>query len=302
MDEAARARIGQIEREAARGAARNVEALAEYAQGHLAGLVNSLTTTPAPRIAIVSGFWVRHADPPSPETDGPVGAALMARLFGKLGWFVAGMTDEPCEGALRAAFAAGGVADDNIVVVPVSGDPAPLFAWAQARALTHLIAIERPGRAANGKAYNMFGKDLSKHVRAFDPLFLEGPWTTAAIGDGGNEIGMGILPRDVVAKQIKHGRKIAAATPARFTLICGVSNWGAHAIGAALATLGGAYREAYDAVFTDEAETEILSAVVAAGAVDGVSGARELSVDGMGAPQHRAKAEAIRALADELAG
>ena len=45
MDEPTRARIGQIEREAARGAARNIEALAQYAEGHLAGLTNALATS-----------------------------------------------------------------------------------------------------------------------------------------------------------------------------------------------------------------------------------------------------------------
>jgi hypothetical protein len=207
------------------------------------------------------------------------------------------MTDAPCADALRTAYRSGGVLEADILIAPVKGDAAELSAWAEARAITHVIAIERPGSAANGKRYNMFGKDISKHTRAFDALFEGGSWVTAAIGDGGNEIGMGAIPRDVVAKAIENGAKIAAATSARYTLVCGVSNWGAHAIGAAMACINPAWAQAYAEVFTDAAEEALLRAVATAGAVDGVSGKREMSIDGLPMEAHRDKAWKFRTLA-----
>lgn len=284
MDEATRTLIAKIEASAAQGAARNASALAPHAAGGLAGLAESLLATPAPTIALVTGYWVNGAA----ETDGPVGAALLARLFRSAGWRVVAATDLPCRAPLGAAFAWSGLAPDDLFVAGAAGETAQ--AWLAARGVTHVLAIERPGAASNGRYYNMRGKDISGHVHRFDDLF-EGdqPWITAAIGDGGNEIGMGSIPRDVIAKAIDHGRKIASATPARFTLVCGVSNWGAYALAAALVALSDEFRRLCGAVFTDAAELEIMRRLLESGAVDGVLGKAAISVDGMGMDAHFAK-------------
>ncbi len=41
----------------------------------------------------------------------------------------------------------------------------------------------------------MRGTDISAYAAPLDRLFSAGPWRTIAIGDGGNEIGMGGVPR-----------------------------------------------------------------------------------------------------------
>jgi hypothetical protein len=53
-----------------------------------------------------------------------------------------------------------------------------------------------------------------------DELFLAGPWRIA-IGDGGNEIGMGSPP----ASLINIARRDHCATPAISPIVAGVSNW-----------------------------------------------------------------------------
>src|SRR5438876_433702 len=70
-----------------------------------------------------------------------------------------------------------------------------------------------------------------------DELFAAGPWDTIAIGDGGNEIGMGALSRPLIARHVAHGETIACVTPARHLIVAGVSNWGAYALLGALAVL-----------------------------------------------------------------
>ncbi|MFQ5426032.1 MAG: glutamate cyclase domain-containing protein, partial [Gaiellales bacterium] len=50
------------------------------------------------------------------------------------------------------------------------------------------------GRAADGRYYSMSARDLGGHTAPIDGWFLSSPErgiVTAAIGDGGNEIGMG---------------------------------------------------------------------------------------------------------------
>src|SRR5258705_140784 len=57
---------------------------------------------------------------------------------------------------------------------------------------THLVAIERPGRARDGTYRNMRGADVSAWNARIDELFVRpGRVTTVGVGDGGNEIGMG---------------------------------------------------------------------------------------------------------------
>ena len=64
-------------------------------------------------------------------------------------------------------------------------------------AITHAMSIERCGRSADGAPRNMRGEDISAYTTPLDDLFSAGPWDTIAIGDGGNEIGMGRLAASV---------------------------------------------------------------------------------------------------------
>jgi hypothetical protein len=76
----------------------------------------------------------------------------------------------------------------------------------------------------------MRGDDVGAWTTLLDDLFLAGPWRTIAIGDGGNEIGMGALPPGLIAAHIAHGDAIACVTPAEHLILAGVSHWGAYAL------------------------------------------------------------------------
>ena len=96
----------------------------------------------------------------------------------------------------------------------------------------------------------MRGVDVSPWTAPLDDLFLAGPWIRLAVGDGGNEIGMGKLPPGLIARTVPNGEKIACVTSCDQLVVAGVSNWGAYGLMAALAVaaprLGGKDRDVPD--------------------------------------------------------
>jgi hypothetical protein len=104
------------------------------------------------------------------------------------------------------------------------------------------------------------------------------------VGTQLNEIGMDSIPWQVIHANIPSGlgTRIECRVATDWTVACGVSNWGAYALGAAVASLR--RRPELLDQWTDERECRVLAALVEAGAVDGVT----LSVDGQPIEQHLA--------------
>src|SRR5260370_4005785 len=61
--------------------------------GDFGAACRSVAETPNASIAIVTGFFIPHAQPPAGETDGPLGAIALARALTPLGIHVALITD-----------------------------------------------------------------------------------------------------------------------------------------------------------------------------------------------------------------
>src|SRR5437016_7696396 len=61
----------------------------------------SLVQTPDPAVAVVTGFYIPHAQPPCGETDGPLGAIFLARALAPWGIRVATLTDQVSVRALE---------------------------------------------------------------------------------------------------------------------------------------------------------------------------------------------------------
>ena len=179
---------------------------------------------------------------------------------------------------------------------------ATIAAWRRA-GITHAISIERCGRSADGAPRNMRGLDISSYTAPLDELFTAGPWETIAIGDGGNEIGMGSLPRELIAQHVDHGETIACVTPARHLIVAGVSNWGAYGLLGALAALRPDWRERLLVCLDEKLDQAILEATVNNGpAVDGVSRLRTMTVDNLDMTIHHSKLREIRALVQAASG
>ena len=287
--------VDEIERLVQVDVGRNMTALFAAARGGLRGAAAELSAAPALRVGLITGFYVPQGSPPAAETDGPVGAALLARGLGQIGISCRLATDEPCRSACAAALAGAGVSG---IPLDCAAIPDLIEAWRRS-GITHAISIERCGRSADGAPRNMRGVDIGSYTAPLDDLFAAGPWETIAVGDGGNEIGMGSIPRDLIARHVDHGETIACVTPARHLIVAGVSNWGAYALLGALAVLREDWRAKLLVSLDETVDEAILAATVDRGpAVDGVSRLRQLTVDNLELAAHHRKLHEIRTLVE----
>jgi len=298
----AKAKIRAIEKIAARDVGRNIDALTAATSGQLYGAANHIARTKRPVIGIVTGFFIATAQKPAAETDGPVGAAHLAGALNRAGIPVQIITDTFCQKPVKAAMAA---VDPDVAVIVSAADKKGVEEIASQlsigeNSVTHLIAVERPGPSRDGRLRNMGATDISRYCAPFESLFgIDGasrPYATIGIGDGGNEIGMGKLPFEVIATNIKDGRRIACRVACDFCLVCGVANWGAVALAAAIACLMPNRQKAMLTGLNAEMDRRILENVVRNGeGVDGLTGKKAMSVDGIGWQVHGELVERIQA-------
>jgi D-glutamate cyclase len=257
-----------------------------------AAACRSIAETPQPALAIVTGFFIPHAQPPCGETDGPLGAIFLARALTSLGISVSLLTDTFCLQPLKIGLDACGLQSRVLVnTLPpftYSWDVFLDLVWQQFRnrmSLTHLMALERAGPGFNARCHNMHGRDVTEEMAPAHLLFEHTarqtlPLHTIGIGDGGNEIGMGKIAADVIARNVRHGERIACRVSTDYLIVAGVSNWGAYALAAGVAVLR---RQRLPAsLFDVEQERELLRIMVEQGPlVDGVTARPTVSVDGL---------------------
>lgn len=243
------------------------------------------------RVLVVTGFAV---GPAMPETDGPIGAAVVGRALRLLGKTVAYLTDPAALPVVEAALKALGEPIDVVAVPP--GPPALEHARRLAVSFrpTHLVAVERPGRTRDGDYLNARGESVAEWNAPLDDLFLRRRRgvTRIGIGDGGNEIGMGNV-RAALVRQGPLAKKIASVVSVDHLVIAGTSNWGAYGVAAHLSLSSG--RDLLHAV---EDERRLLAACVGAGAVDGLTRRAEHSVDGLPVEVHEAVVRLLRSFRD----
>jgi hypothetical protein len=252
----------------------------------------SIAATPQPFIAIVTGFFIPHAQPPCGETDGPLGAIFLAQALTTLGLSITLLTDTYCLQPLASGLSACN-RKSSILVNPL---PPATCSWTafldlvwrqfgKRLGITHLLALERVGPGSDGRCRNMHGRDITEEMAPSHLLFENAahqtpPLGSIGIGDGGNEIGMGKIPADVIARNIPNGESIACRVPTDHLIVAGVSNWGAYALAAGVAVLR---RQPLPAVLFDvERERDLLRIMVEQGPlVDGVTAKPTVSVDGL---------------------
>ena len=122
------------------------------AGGQLASAAQSLAAE-ARRVVIVTGFPIPTPDGLRPETDGPPGAALLARTLLGLNIPTSLVVEPFAADVLRAACRAAGIAADTVIVVPTeaqhSASACRQWAWdcfaSGLQPTTHCVAIERVG-------------------------------------------------------------------------------------------------------------------------------------------------------------
>jgi hypothetical protein len=282
-----------LEAELAQGASRGADRLAPHAAGGLERAARHLAHTRSP-VALFTGFYVAHAEHPAAETDGPLAVLAIAEALFALGREAIIVTDAPCAPVLYRLVAEAGLPAETLFVpeTPEALDPA-----LKARGVETVFAIERPGRAIDGRCYSMRARDLSAHTLAFDAVFsLRSGYTRLAAGDGGNEIGMGALPKSALFTHIDQGQTIASATGADALIVTGVSHWTSYALAAAMSQLAPNDAAVWRDAVSDARECHRLSAALSAGALDGVTALSAPTIDGLPLEAHLAKRDRLFAL------
>jgi len=265
-------------------------------------------------IIVLSGFPCCVNESPPTETDGPPGACAIARAalaLGEASHHKVVLVTDDCNATVFMTAASDLLQSfptrfsiQSFPPVFIDVDEARLHALAQHCRL--LIACERAGPAKNGVCYTMRGIDMTAAglIAPLHRLVLE---TKArhhhnvpfiAIGDGGNELGMGkVIDKIISNPEIPDGDKIGCIVPSDYLIASSVSNWGGYALaaGAALVraeheamagTPGTTPSELVQAWLgkclpSEQHEIDLLNRCVAAGCRDGVSGKAEPTVDGM---------------------
>ena len=126
-------RLAAIEALVCRDVGRKTGELIAASAGELATAAESLAG--ATSVGLITGFFVPRAAVAAPETDGPVGTALLAAALAACGVPARIAVDTPCAGAVRAAVeeAGGGVAVDEVGVDDRMGLDRLIGTWREIR-------------------------------------------------------------------------------------------------------------------------------------------------------------------------
>jgi hypothetical protein len=89
--------VARIEAIIGRKVKRDIGQMTEWAKGNLARAAEAIMNAPNPHVGIVTGFYIQHAEPPSPETDGLVGMAHLAAGLANVGIQVTVVTTHPAQ-------------------------------------------------------------------------------------------------------------------------------------------------------------------------------------------------------------
>ncbi len=216
-------------------------------------------------ILLTTGFYIGGAG--AAETDGPVGAFFLAMALNALGFDCTVVTDVFCHKLFYGA-------EINSLCVDINASERDFSEILDKYSPTALISVERCGVNANGDYANMRGASIAEHTARIDLMFEEGVKRgipTFGVGDGGNEIGMGRLG-DVISRELL---LVPCAVATDYLIIATVSNWGCYGLCAALRRISGK-----SPTPSSDEVGRFLKRIVALGAVDGVTGRAEHTVDG----------------------
>ncbi|CAE6753868.1 glutamate cyclase domain-containing protein [Paraburkholderia nemoris] len=263
----------------------------------------------------VSRAWI---SPSIGENDGPAGLAAIVRALSIAKktlciTFVEETLMESTSAILTTAgltvlpYEQAKIAQDDGSLAVVCIEPFPIDDAAAAKASTALIekykpalffSTERVGRNVDGIYCSMRGIDYGMGRARIDFLFdeaIERKIPTVAVGDGGNEIGMGVVA-EAVQKHVKFGDKrpdgsagIAAVTGADVLVTAACSNWGCYAIAGAFAARMGKASLAH----TPALEEALLRRGVDVGLINSVANIVDPHVDGIPLATHLAVVQLI---------
>ncbi|MBM3505883.1 MAG: DUF4392 domain-containing protein, partial [Alphaproteobacteria bacterium] len=238
---------------------------------------------------------------PKGETDGPMGAAAIARAIElALAAKPIVVTEERnIDPVVASVEAAGLMVCDDALFVQRNGvalvQPYPLGLAGKAHANTlfdrynpaAVIFIEKGGPNRKGVFHSIMGTGRQPDIMANCHYMVEQAASrgvlSIGVGDGGNEIGCGNI-LDAVTRIQPYGKKclcscqggIGTVVKTDILVFASVSNWGGYGIVAALAGL----TDRLDVLHDTATELRMLEACVAAGGMDGAYARMIPYVDG----------------------
>ncbi len=210
-------------------------------------------------VFIYTGFYAAGRG----ETDGPLGASFLYRGMERLGFSPLIITDFCCKSYFPGY---------RHLLIDNGKDTRPFFRelLEKEKPVAH-FSIERLGRNHAGRYLSSTGVDLGRYTAKLDLLFEMAAAPTFAVGDGGNEIGMGNFA-DFLQDSLQRS---PAVTTCDYPVLASVSNWGAYGFLASLQYLSRLE------LLPSFAEIEsCLRYLVGCGATDGLFLTNTMSVDG----------------------
>jgi len=239
----------------------------------------------ANKVLLCTGFNVAEN---MPETDGPLGTALLAYACFRADKYVVLVADQHNARLLRTQLSFLDVAcAKNVVIEEIkASSQAPSDLWEnilnrhQPDAVVH---TEVPGRNKDGKYLNMRGIEISNFNAALDSiadLANARGLNTIGVGDGGNEAGMGNIKGIPKALNME---EMQAIIPAAHQVIAWNSNLGAIAMGEFIMSAAGKGPSCDEHKFV-----KMLEALFQEGAVDGVTRGKSIDekVENSASPGH----------------
>ena len=257
------------------------------------------------------------------ELDGPPGAALLGRsihhTLGAVPVFL--IEDELRDAMISTARAAGFAVLGIEKSIAAASSKAPLHAASvlsfpkvpsdaaeESRRMielhkpTAVIAIEKGSANEKGIIHNARGMDTTDCMAKVDELVKEAMnanIVTIGIGDGGNEVGMGLI-HDTVRSKVPYGSRcacpcgggIAPIQETDLLVTSIVSNWGAYGIAACLAVMS----RDVDGLHDEAMELRTLREAADAGLIDGNTGYVDPGADGIPQATHAAVITVLRQL------
>jgi hypothetical protein len=278
-------------------------------------------------VLIATGWPDRpHVDPDIAETDGPPGAALLGMALHKAyGASVVFLVEEQLVGAMTKVGSAAGfrmlpledleaAASSNaplhgaaVVGFPTGIPEAEKLSWRflEDGDVRAVISVEKGGMNEKGVIHTSRGDDTTETIAKADVLVkaaAERALLTIGIGDGGNEIGMGVIAEEL-RDWLPFGRQcrcpcgggIVPVTKTDFLVPAAVSNWGAYGL-CAMTSLFAGRREV---LHNSALERRVLLSCIDAGLIDGGSGYVSGGVDALPPEVHTSMVGLLGALIDK---
>ena len=257
---------------------------------HAARGLSKVLTEKNDVVLIGTGFLI--APSLKPETDGPIGAALLARALDLIGSKPIIVAEKEALSCLRGACTAAelNVYEDvkmallvphsvALIPYPVAKDEAQNMANMLIKDLKPkaMVTIETPGQNENGLYHSAFGRQLADWVAPIDLLLTEvqrAGGFTIGIGDLGNEAGLGNAKPEI-ENAIPFGDKgVTTIIGSDAPIMSVISDFGTYGLIACLSAVTGK-----DLLHDARLQEQVTRAAVMSGGVEGIHGNPKAAID-----------------------